>query len=289
MSIESLQDLKMNRQLGAGGFGEIFLANGPDQKQQYAVKKINKLKNTNKLNVEREVKAGRKLTHNNIIKFVEHFEDATNDYLVFEYIKGKHHCSSATYLSGNDLFTYFQDKRSFKPFSEKEAKKLFKQLLDAIAYTHKQGVVHLDIKLDNIMIEHETQKITLIDYGLCDYITEENKGQFNRRVGSEEYCPAELLDRRDSSFSGAKVDVWCLGVVLYTLLNASFPFDPKKRKQIIRDGGKHPTFHFKYAVGSKAQDLIGKMLKTNPEERISMEEVKSHSWLKSKKFGFFSF
>ena len=87
MAIESLQDLKMERALGAGGFGEISLAFGPDMKQ-YAVKKINKLKNTNKMNVEREVKAGRSLVHNNIIKFVNHFEDATNDYLVFEYIKG---------------------------------------------------------------------------------------------------------------------------------------------------------------------------------------------------------
>jgi serine/threonine protein kinase len=79
------------------------------------------------------------------------------------------------------------EQRKFKPFNELEAKHIFQQLLSAIEYCHRNGVVHFDIKLDNIMIEPETHKITLIDFGLCDYITDENGGKFTKRGNTTKY------------------------------------------------------------------------------------------------------
>ena len=119
------------------------------------------------------------------------------------------------------------EQRKLKPLKEKEARKIMIQLFKAVQYSHSRNVVHLDIKLDNIMIEPKSGHVTLIDFGLCDFITEQNSGFIKRRVGSKEYCAAELLTSQSESYDATKVDVWCLGVVLYTLISSKFPFNPK--------------------------------------------------------------
>ena len=120
------------------------------------------------------------------------------------------------------------EERNFKPFMDHEARRIFKQLANAVQYCHSQKVVHFDIKLDNIMFDSKTFQTTLIDFGLCDFIKQEND-KFEKKVGSSVYCARELLDDDVPFFSGTKVDVWCLGVVLYALLCASFPFDLEVR------------------------------------------------------------
>ena len=167
-----------------------------------------------------------------------------------------------------------------KTLSEKEAKKIFKQLAEAIKYCHDNKVLHLDVKLDNIMYTKKTGEATLIDFGLCDFITEEHGDLITRRVGSLEYSPPEIFVRSETPFYGTKVDVWCLGVVLYSLLSSMFPFDPKKRSQLLRRGTEHPPVIFNFILSSKAKDLLTKMLALKPEQRITIDEVLKHPWLK---------
>jgi serine/threonine protein kinase len=181
-------------------------------------------------------------------------------------------------MSGLDLFSFFE-QRQFQAFTESEAKKIFSQLVRALAYCHSRNVVHFDIKLDNIMIDPKTLDVKIIDFGLCDFITPENGGLFSKRVGSEEYCAPEIYDALNTPFDGTKVDAWCLGVVLYALLCASFPFDVVKRKKMIREDGVHPQVKIAQAMSGAAKDLIEKLLEVNPEKRLSMEEVLAHSWV----------
>jgi serine/threonine protein kinase len=171
------------------------------------------------------------------------------------------------------------EKRTFKPLTESESKKIFKQILGALDYCHQNGVVHFDIKLDNIMINPDTNEVTLIDFGLCDFITEENQGKFTRRVGSEEYCATELLERTGAPFEGTKVDIFCLGVVLYAILSVTFPFDIKRRKQAMVQGIPQPAIRFPFIVTEDCKDLIVKMLDPNPEKRITIKEIMEHPWI----------
>lgn len=153
-----------------------------------------------------------------------------------------------------------------------------RQLLSAVDYCHQNGVCHFDLKLDNIMINPETHEVTIIDFGLCDFITEENGGYFQRRVGSEEYCPVELLEK-DTLYNGAKVDVFCLGVVLFAILSATFPFDVKKRKSVLRAGLPAPSLRIPFPVSEECRDLLTSMLESNPTKRISIEQILQHPWM----------
>ena len=122
-----------------------------------------------------------------------------------------------------DLFTLIEH-RKFHPFTERESRSIFIQLLHAVHHCHSNGVIHFDIKLDNIMVEPKSGVVTLIDFGLCGF-THNNDGWFTKQVGSEEYCAPELYNR-GAPYKGTKVDIWCLGIVLYSLLCCNFPFNP---------------------------------------------------------------
>ena len=100
---------------------------------------------------------------------------------------------------GKNFFNFYQE-RKFEAFTEKESRNIFKQLVRALSHIHKNGINHLDIKLDNIMIDPETHTVKLIDFGLCNFVTAENEGKFNYRVGSEEYWAPEMVSEKVEPF-----------------------------------------------------------------------------------------
>jgi len=259
------------KELGKGGFASVLLAKD-SVGQVYAIKKIDKERNQAH-NIAREIQAGKLLSHPNIIQYkASAIDDSNNNYLIFEYIQGL------------DMLSYFGGVRKFEKFSEREASHVAFQMVAALNYSHKAGVVHLDIKLDNIMIDPTNHFVKLIDFGLCDFITTLENGShhddLNRRVGSEEYCAPELFSAATKSFSGVKLDVWCLGVVLYCLLSSQFPFDNDQRKLIMFLGKQHPLPTFSFPISESGKDLLTKMLTTDALTRITMEEIAIHPWIK---------
>jgi serine/threonine protein kinase len=263
-----MQAFQTVKELGAGAFGSVVLAERNLDGKKVAIKMISKAKKQ-EANIKREVMAGKLLRHKKIVSFVGHKEDEHHDYLIFDYI------------AGCDLYSMLE-RRSFVGFLETEARSIMHQLVSALLHSHELGVVHLDVKLDNIMINPKDLSVTLIDYGLCDFVTKENRGMFSRRCGSIEYCAAEILSHQKpfKPFDGFKVDVWSLGVVLYALLSATFPFDTKKKKAILQATGRHPEVYIHFTCSEPAKDLIKKMLSIDPEKRITMKEVSNHPWMK---------
>lgn len=136
------------------------------------------------------------------------------------------------------------------------------------------------LQLDNIMFDPLTNKVKLVDFGLCNFINKTNGGLFTGRVGSEEYWPAEIVPENFQPYYGVKIDVWCLGIVLYCLLHAGFPYDYKKRISAIREWDLHPSIRINHSISGTAQDLIKKMLEVDPHKRIGMDQVLKHPWLK---------
>jgi len=251
----------------SGCFGKILLAKDPIQEREVVIKKIPK-SSGNTVEVSREIEAGKKLKHKNIAKFFENFADNENDFLVFERVVGK------------DLYNTIE-KRGFVPFPERETKKIFKQILKAIRYCHDHEVVHRDIKLENILMD-SNGKVTIIDFGLCDLVKRGNLSE--RFCGSIDYVAPEVLAKK--TYNGFQADVFSLGVVLYTLLFAEFPYVAADRVSAIKKRTEPPKPHFsetkmkQWKVGLLAKDLISRMLRTSSDQRITLEEVRNHPFLK---------
>lgn len=258
-----------NDNFASGCFGRILLAK--DESGREVVIKMIPKEGSNPLEVKREIAAGDILVHSNIGRFIETFENKLNNFLVFERILGR------------DLYSTIE-KRQFVPFDDQRAKSIFKQILKALRYCHSKGVIHRDIKLENILIDAKG-KTTLIDFGLCDVLS--NPGQDSEKFcGSMDYVAPEVIAR--PNYNGKQADCFSLGVVLFTLLFAEFPFVSNERVNAIRSARSQPLPNFsdskmkKYSVDPLAKDLISKMLKPSVNERITLDEVKNHPWLKKK-------
>jgi len=259
----------IEQELGKGTFGAVYLGRGYTDGRQYAIKRI--IKNNSDasqiMKVRNEIRAGQLLDHKNIAKFHRFFEDETSYYLIFDY------------LAGCDLFT-FLERKGFRAFSESEARDIMQQLVGALQYMHQRGVVHVDVKLDNIMIDPTTMTVKFIDFGLCQFITAEAGDLFYGASGSDHYFPAEMMELGHfGRYHGIKIDVWCLGVVLHALLTTSFPFNIKERNRAILANGKHPVLANTFPMSDAARDLICRMLANQPEYRLSMDDVSKHPWM----------
>jgi serine/threonine protein kinase len=256
----------IEKTLGSGSFGEVFLAHKADEPNQcFAIKRIEK----EKMKMA-EVGAGEVLDHENIAKFYEHFQDQQYHYLVFEYVPGV------------DLFTWME-WRNFAKIPMELARKIFFDICSAMEYCHRRGIVHRDLKLENVLMDPTTHKVKLIDFGLCSF----EKGDCAGCVdvcGSLDYIAPEVLG--DLPYSGKKSDIWSLGVILYSLVFCTFPFSAEERMDALlppegQEKLPHPPLEFPSKAGSELKDLIAKMLTEDPNSRISMTDVMRHPWLQT--------
>lgn len=189
--------------------------------------------------------------HPNIIKLLDIFENSDNYFIVIEYMEGK------------DLFDYIQ-KRSFI-LTETRVKQLVCQLIIATRYIHDFGIVHRDLKLENIMMSDVTNnaKPKLVDFGLARIISPNETA--NEPFGTLGYVAPEVLKKKPYSFS---CDVWSIGCIMHALLTGSLPFDHESQRETIRmtleDVLKldDPCW---VTISSVCKDLVLKMLTKDPD------------------------
>lgn len=209
--------------------------------------------------------------HANIVKFIEHIEDSNFKYVIFEY------------LSGGELFSRIRD-RSF--FSEDDARKYFRQLVDAIKFMHENGIVHRDLKPENIMFDGEKiSSLKIVDFGFARLKTSEE----TQPCYTLDYAAPESLSKGTNKESR---DIWALGAILYTMLVGHTPFMPQnvskqneesKYRKIQMENICQGKFNRDAPQWNKisrgAQTLISKMLKVNEAERLSLKDVFNDKWL----------
>ncbi|XP_047202705.1 NUAK family SNF1-like kinase 2 [Girardinichthys multiradiatus] len=245
--------------LGKGTYGRVKKAKERSGRL-VAVKSIRKekIKDEQELvHIRREIEIMSSLCHPHIITIYEVFENKDKIVIVMEY------------ASQGDLYDYICDKKNL---SEREARHFFRQIVSAVHYCHQNGIVHRDLKLENILLDGNGN-VKIADFGLSNlYHRDEYLQTF---CGSPLYASPEIVNGRP--YRGPEVDTWSLGVLLYTLVHGSMPFDGFNHKILVQ---QISTGNYrKPSKPSDACGLIRWMLMVNPERRATIEEVAGHWWL----------
>jgi serine/threonine protein kinase len=260
----SLQFYEIIKLLGKGSFGKVYLGLQKLTNRLVAIKCLEKLyfkDEITKKKILSEVKILKKLLgHPNTIKLLEVFENKKYVFFVMEY------------ASNGDLLKYLKTKISLE---EEEAKYLFYQVSCGLRYIHKQGIIHRDIKLDNILID-EAFHCKICDFGVSRYMKPHEL--VNEQCGTPAYLAPEIV--LEKGYKGFGADIWSLGVLLFCILTGAMPFKASTidnlHKLIIKGEFEFPENN---QLTSEAKDLIKRMLVVNPDKRITIEEVIKHKWL----------
>ena len=221
------------------------------------------------LSVVAEISALKKLSHPNIAKFIDLFEDENHYYLLMEL------CNGVT------LLQLINEKiESNKKFLQRDVKQIMKQILITLNYLHENNVAHRDLKPENIIIDTSCpgyMKVKIIDFGISSIKSE---GQLSTTIcGSLHYIAPEIL--RNEMYVGTKADIWSAGVIFYILLTNKLPFESENfeilRTMIISAQYELPIDS---DIPSEATDLLAKMLNPDPSKRITAKEALLSDYLK---------
>jgi len=264
----NIEDYEFEESIGEGNFGNVFKCKYLPLGQTVAIKKIRKTP-VNSGMVEREIRAGKLLSNPNVAKFYQQFEDAVFNYLVFEFVEGI------------ELFS-LMEQRNFEPLEESAARIMFSQLVKTISNAHTQGIAHMDLKMENLLINQKTNKATVIDFGLCYFIKADEA--CDSWVGSVDYICPEVILRKP--YCARKGDVWSLATNLYILVCGEIPFSKRDRYEALGKG-RHPAIDYPphLKLSRSLKDLLRSMFAFNPQERSSIEDVLNHEWMRTEAAG----
>ncbi|KAI9751412.1 MAG: hypothetical protein M1835_001219, partial [Candelina submexicana] len=293
----------LGQTLGEGEFGKVKMGWKKEGGVQVAIKLIRREtlgSNPSRLpKIYREISILRELSHPNIVRLHEMVETDRHIGIILEY------------ASGGELFDYILNHRYLK---DNAARRLFAQLVSGVGYLHKKGIVHRDLKLENLLLDRN-RNIIITDFGFAntfdpvDELGDEieynlSNKDFVRKMdlervrqsgfrrgdlmqtscGSPCYAAPELVVS-DSLYTGRKVDVWSCGVILYAMLAGYLPFDDDP----ANPEGDNINLLYKYIVSTPltfpeyvsphARDMLRRILVPDPRKRADLFEVARHSWL----------
>ena len=248
-------------QIGMGSFSKVTKAIHLITEQTVAVKILEKEKIEDEIDIERiirEIEILKTIMHPNIAQIFETYSTVHNIYLMMEFVEG------------GDLFDFIT-KTSF--LSEPIACHIYRQIISVLDYLTEMGISHRDIKPENILLDESHKNIKFIDFGLSNYC--KDKELLHSSCGSPCYASPEMLSGKP--YRGVTTDVWSSGVVLYSMLVGSLPFDDQEIQKLYEQI-KVGKFYLPSTLSLEAIDLLKRILEVNPQKRITLKEIKDHPW-----------
>ncbi|CRK99158.1 CLUMA_CG012525, isoform A [Clunio marinus] len=264
------------RCLGRGSFAKVYEAKHRQHKIFVALKTMNitDMKDSYmKKNFKREALMLSRLNHPAIVT-------------LFEVMETRNHYCIAIEYGGENLCDYVRNQKRGR-LDEITARSIARQLASAVNHMHENRVVHRDIKLENILVNVESRRVKLTDFGLSNSFSKTSMLLTN--CGSPEYAAPELHSALPYGF---EVDIWALGVVLFAMVVGRLPFEigtkkpvsAHRRRELYLDEIKRGVKTMKHQIfmGSASflfKDLVSKMLNPNRDLRLSIEKVRKHPWI----------
>lgn len=251
--------------IGEGAFGKVKLGLNRSTQEKVAVKIMDKkeiLEQELSTQVRREIYIMRSLRHRHIVRMFEVLTSETKLYIVMELV------------TGGELFERLEQHGRV---DESLARHYFQQLIDGVAFCHKNGVAHRDLKPENLLLD-ENGDIKITDFGFSSMRSVDvNADLLYTQCGTPDYCAPEIIERAEEGYNGAKVDVWSCGIILYALLVGTLPFLEQETDRlydlILACQVNYPDF-----LSDSVRDLLQNLLVRNPAKRYSLAEVKRHPW-----------
>ena len=256
-----IKDFEMLKELGCGSFGRVFLARHLKTRALYAIKAIDKKDKTNieeKPYFRRELEVMYKIHHPNVVKLFGHFEDNNYCYFIMEYIR-----------KGNVYNLLTLDKK--KQISPKVVATIMKDVISAVYFLHNMNppIIHRDIKPENVLL-NEGIIAKLTDFGWSNYIQEDKERK--TICGTPIYLAPEIIKEQGHD---KRVDIWCIGVLLFELITKKVPFQGKDLED-LKSNILHLKISWPQEMNPDAKDLISKILKLDPNQRMPLEEMLEH-------------
>ena len=260
-----ITDFEKEKEIGKGGFGLVWKVIHKNTQKVYCIKVIQKSgiieqKLVDQMN--REIEIMYILNHPHCLRLKNHFEDDNNFYLVMPLAtKGQ----------------LYRVLRKFRKFDERTAAQILRETISALQYLHSFNppIIHRDIKPENLLL-NEGGRILLADFGWSNF---SDGGVRKTFCGTPEYIAPEMLLKKGHD---TRVDIWSVGVLMFELLSGYSPFVAKSNQELYQNI-RRLKIQWPKDMQPLAKNLIGKILKLNPLDRPSLQEILDHQWFKQTK------
>uniref|UniRef100_A0A7S1BAX8 Serine/threonine-protein kinase PLK n=1 Tax=Corethron hystrix TaxID=216773 RepID=A0A7S1BAX8_9STRA len=260
----TLHEYRRDKYLGKGGFAKVYEVTSLETGKVYACKvvpKANLVKSRARQKLQTEIKIHRVLKHRHICEYKHFFEDSENCYILLEL---------CPHQSMNELIK--RRKRLIEP----EVVYYMKQLITGLSYMHSNNVIHRDLKLGNLFLG-KGLTLKLGDLGLATKLS--HSGERKKTIcGTPNYIAPEIIDSKKTDRGHSfEVDIWSMGVIMFTLLVGKPPYESRDVKSTYKRilSNKY-SFPSGLNLSDTARDLVSSMLQTNPSQRPSLETVRNH-------------
>ncbi|KAM6461571.1 myosin light chain kinase, smooth muscle isoform 3-T3 [Liasis olivaceus] len=255
----------VEERLGSGKFGQVFRLVEKKTGKVWAGKFFKAYSAKDKENIRQEISIMNCLHHPKLVQLVDAFEEKANVVMVLELV------------SGGELFERIIDE-DFE-LTERECIKYMKQISEGVQFIHKQGIVHLDLKPENIMCVNKTgTRIKLIDFGLARRL--ENAGSLKVLFGTPEFVAPEVINYEPIGYS---TDMWSIGVICYILVSGLSPFMGDNDNETLANVTS-ATWDFDDEafdeISDDAKNFISNLLKKDMKDRLDCTQCLQHPWLK---------
>lgn len=261
---------KVGRTIGKGSYSEVHLATSERHKDYVAIKVVSKFQSPSEFLAKflpREIEVVKKLNHPNLIRFFQSVETTHRLYIVMEY------ASNGTLLAAITRAGFIEETP--------RAQRWFSQLQSAVAYCHSQGVVHRDIKCENILLDNNFN-VKLSDFGFARSVSHPSNSRqamlSETFCGSYAYAPPEIL--KGVPYDPKLSDAWSLGIVLYAMVFGKLPFDDSNYPDLIKQVESQLKIPEQPLVSEQCKLLIRKLV-APLKGRLRVSQVSNEPWMVS--------